>query len=234
MNQIPTKKTVHVWEIPLNASDLTQQRYFDCLAADERARANRFRFPDDRRKFIVARGTLRHLVAEQLHQPPQDIRFDYGDYGKPSLAASTQPPATQTDFHFNLSHSGELALCAVSHHHPVGIDIEKLKPIDHLEGMMARCLLQKEQVTVNAAPDPLAAFLQHWTCKEAYLKAIGKGLSQSMQTVELEMTPPQLMAVPQDCVEGWQLHTIDVPPPYVGALVVAGTAKVHIHDWQHS
>lgn len=182
----------------------------------------------------MARGTLRYLVAQQLNQSPKDICFDYGDYGKPSLSPSTELPATHSDrCHFNLSHSGELALCAFSDHRPVGIDIEKLKPISHLESMMARCLLEKEQAAVNAAQNPLEAFLQHWTCKEAYLKAIGMGLSQSMQTVEIDMTPPRLKNVPQDCAEGWHLHKIDVPAPYVGALVVAGTAEIRTHLWQH-
>ena len=107
--------TVQVWKIPLAVSDDVLATYTQCLSEDERSRANRFRFTHDRRKFIVARGTLRHLLAKQFDQPPAMLEFCYGDYGKPGLtaAALAQSKSGECDFHFNLSHSGELALCAL-------------------------------------------------------------------------------------------------------------------------
>lgn len=147
------RNVVQVWKISLRVLEDTLGQYYGCLSQAEQDRANRFHFPDDRRRFIVARGSLRHLLARQLAQLPSAIDFCYGEYGKPAieLGAMTQWPSSQAgELHFNLSHSGELALCALSYQGPVGIDIEKVKPISRLEGMMARCLSAGEQKQVQA------------------------------------------------------------------------------------
>lgn len=236
---------VQVWQIPLQLfpeqPSLTHRllnTYLECLSPDEKDKAARFHFPADRRRFAVARGTLRHLIARQLDQQPQEVTFCYGTYGKPAIDLSRRPlPKALTEseccFHFNLSHSGEIALCALGYERAVGIDIEKVRPIERLDGMMKRTLLAKEQHQVELQAAPSHAFLQRWTCKEAYLKAIGLGLTQSMQTVEVQIDPPKLLQVPEDCADGWYLHLMDLPTGYVGALVIAGKAVVTQHQWQH-
>lgn len=222
-------KPVQVWQVPLAVSDDIVQAYFQCLSADERLRAERFRFDRDRRRFVVARGTLRHLLAKELGQTPESIDFCYGEYGKPSV-----PTVTNGDFHFNVSHSGELALCALGYQYRVGVDVEKIKDIQRLDGMMGRCLLATEQAAVNADDNPLRAFLQRWTCKEAYLKAIGMGLIQSMTSVEVQLTPPMFAEVPQGQAKDWHLSVMNVPEDYVAALATEGIAEVVMLNWQHS
>lgn len=225
--------SVQIWQIQLEVPQDTLERHFMCLSKEEKSRANRFRFADDRRRFIVSRGALRHILACQLHQSPEQINFCYGEYGKPFIgklpdAQRSALIQTERDFHFNLTHSGELALCALGYQRTVGIDIESIKPIKRLEGLIERCLSDREknQVRAQSADDRPRAFLQTWTCKEAYLKAIGLGLTQSMQTVEVQLTPPQLICVPHSCSDGWCLHTLALPEGYVGALVVAGNVEV--------
>ncbi len=225
--------TVQIWQIQLSAPQDILEGYLTCLSQDEKSRANRFRFAEDRRRFIVSRGALRHILARQLHQSPERISFCYSEYGKPFIEAL---PDTQRssllqpggDFHFNLTHSGELALCALGYRRTVGIDIESIRPLKRLENLMDRCLSdqEQEQVKAQSADDQPRAFLQTWTCKEAYLKAIGLGLTQSMRTVEVQLTPPRLLHVPHSCSDGWCLHTLALPEGYVGTLVVAGHAKV--------
>ncbi len=240
---------IQVWKIPLQVSENTLQAYAQCLSPDERTRAERFRFSQDRRRFIVSRGTLRYLLSGQFGCLPQAVEFHYGKYGKPSvdlaqsdtrltarlLAASEHVASERSsgDFNFNISHSGELALCALGNWHRVGIDVERFKPIQRLDSMMERCLSTRERADVQAANRPIEAFLRYWTYKEAYLKAIGVGLSQSMKTVEVAMNPPRLVCVPNECSEGWTLHTIAVPEGYAGALVVAGNAPVDLNQWLH-
>ena len=223
-------ESVQVWQISLEVSEETLQAYENCLSVDERSRADRFHFLADRRRFIVSRGTLRHLLSRQFGRSPKDIEFCYGEYGKPSIVLDSE---SHCNFHFNVSHSGELALCALGGQARVGVDIEKLKPIQRLDSMMERCLSKIELDQVNNEPEPTHAFLQRWTCKEAYLKAIGLGLSQSMQTVEVEITPFKLVSVPKDCADGWQLHPIEVPEGYVSALVTEGNNSVTFDRWQH-
>lgn len=247
MNKVRTSNVVQVWQIPLEVSSDTVERYFNCLSVDEQTKANRFRFEKDRRRYIVARGSLRHLLSHQLGPAPADIEFCYGDYGKPSVQAPRQHTPRQRSvlakestgdvpytFHFNVSHSGEMALCALGNQQKVGVDIEHMKPINRLESMMERCFSADEQQQIRNADRPFQAFLQHWTCKEAYLKAIGMGLTQSMQTIEIQLTPPRLVAVPYACTEGWHLTVLPLPSYYVGALVTADTAQVNLHHWYHA
>jgi 4'-phosphopantetheinyl transferase len=230
-------EAVQVWDVPLSVSEDLIAEYSQCLSEDEQKRAARFRFEADRRKFVVARGVLRHLLSERLGCRAIALTFDYGKYGKPK---TTVLSAKGRDFHFNLSHSGEIALCALGGDRTVGIDIEKVRPIQRLESMMERCLVETEKAKVTSQPidQQTHDFLQYWTCKEAYLKAIGVGLSQSMTTVEVDPSLSRLIKVPrdrkEDGQEDWQLHTLDLPETYVGALVVAGKSAVEIAHWQHS
>lgn len=234
--------SVQVWQIPLRVDESRSRHllsaYRQCLSSDEKDKADRFRFSDDRRRFIMARGTLRHLLARELNQSPAQVTFCYGTYGKPSVS-TLEKPLSQTrsgrdgSFHFNLSHSGEIALCALGHRRAVGIDIEQVRILQRLDGMIQRTLVASEQQQVRAQTDPARTFLQHWTCKEAYLKAIGLGLTQPMQTVEVQVDPPRLLQVPEHCAEGWHLHLIDLPQGYVGALAVEGQTQVDRHQWQH-
>ena len=217
--------------------------YRGCLSQDEKDKADRFRFSADRRRFAIARGTLRHLLGRQLNQRPEQIVFSYGAYGKPAVNLANEPQQSLSqasrgegsELHFNLSHSGEMALCALGYERRVGVDIEQVKTIQRLDGMMQRSLVASEQRQVEAEPvvAQSRAFLQRWTCKEAYLKAIGLGLTQSMQTIEVQLEPPKLLSVPENCSAGWRLHLIDLPEGYVGALAVAGEAAIIQHQWQH-
>ncbi len=246
------RDVVQIWQIPLQVlagqSDDLINRYRGCLSQDEKNKANRFRFPADRRRFVIARGTLRHLLGRQLNQRPEQVVFYYGAYGKPSVrklsvSLADQPqwslpyaPAGEgCELHFNLSHSGEIALCALGYGRRVGVDIEQVKTIRRLDGMMKRSLVMSEQRQVEAESVAARsrAFLQRWTCKEAYLKAIGLGLTQSMQTVEVQLDPPELLSVPEDCPAGWRLHLMNLPAAYVGALAVAGETAVTQHQWSH-
>jgi len=231
--------TIQLWHVPLAVPDTIVNRYWAYLSEDEKVRGDRFRFAKDRRRFAVARGVLRCLLSKQLGLTPNDIQFCYGEYGKPTLARSSD--SAECNVHFNLSHSEELALCVLGGDRTVGVDIEYLKSIKRLDGMMERCLTAQEVAEVTqhskrsecSETAQLKAFLQRWTCKEAYLKAIGLGLTQSMQSVEVRLNPPQFTAVPQACALGWQLHVVEVPNNYVGALVVAGEPKVMTYHWKH-
>ncbi len=239
---------IQLWRVSLRVPDDALESYFSCLSSPEKDRADRFKFAHDRRRFVVARGTLRHLLSAQFACSPESVEFCYGEYGKPSLKPFTQgngairekniDTGCPSAFQFNLSHSNDLALCALGYHRIVGVDVEMVKPIHRLESMIERCFSEREQLKVKMASDPLRAFLQRWTCKEAYLKAIGKGLSQSMKTVEVDLTAPRLLSVPDECPAGWHLHQINLsgvnlPEIYVGALVVAGEVPLEINDWQH-
>jgi 4'-phosphopantetheinyl transferase len=213
---------LHVWSIPLEPADDVVARLAETLSADERARADRFVFPRDRRRFVVARGALRSILASYLDLAPSALAFAYGPAGKPRLEGSA-------DLDFNLAHSHELALCAVTAGGPVGVDVEWLRPMPDLLAVARTAFSPAEQAALLARPEGerLAAFFRCWTSKEAYLKARGDGLSLPLDSFDVSLAadqPPALLANRLDPAEPgrWTLHAFAPAEGYVGALAVGG------------
>lgn len=113
---------VHVWRVELSRLGPRLPRLWDCLAADERVRAERFHRVRDRDRFVAGRGALRVLLASYCDTRPELLRFGYGPQGKPGLADAESP------LRFNVAHSGDLAIIAVAHGREVGVDIERVPP----------------------------------------------------------------------------------------------------------
>src|ERR1022692_4784176 len=139
------------------------------LSAAELDRARRYYFDRDRRRFIVARGELRRLLARELEVGAQAIEFAYGRYGKPSLA----PPLDGAGLRFNLAHSDDLAVIALCRDREVGVDVEAIRPLRDEADLVRSCFSQREQEeylrTLPSARN--AAFFSGWTRKEAFIKA---------------------------------------------------------------
>jgi len=217
---------VHVWrtslEMPLNAIHHLQST----LSPEECERAERFHFAKDRRHWIVARGILRLLLGRYLNVEASELQFVINEYGKPALAY----PPHGTHVHFNLSHSGELALYAFAYDRQVGIDVEyKRSDVDY-EAIARVSFSPNEQAVLRSLPDDVKqeAFYNCWTRKEAYIKALGKGLSHPLDQFDVSLTPgepPALLADRQDpqAPARWSLSALAPEVHYAGALVVEGT-----------
>ncbi len=224
--------TLDLWRIPLD-----RPVQMDTLSEDEVTRFKRYRFAADQRKFAVARSSLRQILAHYSHQPPASLAFDYGVRGKPQLR-------NHASLQFNLSHSGEYALCGVARQ-GLGVDIEQLRPMDSLEGLIRRCLASSEQQAMGkvAPAHQSKAFLEYWTCKEAYLKATGQGISESLTAIEVELTPTPRLNLPtpekrthqwpdKGQHQPWQLRVF-VPCNGYTAAVVASPEVAHIRLWAY-
>jgi 4'-phosphopantetheinyl transferase len=206
----------------------------DLLSADERVAAARFRFASDHERYVVARGLLREILHRYLAVIPEQLQFSYGPHGKPAIAAS----ATGGWLRFNLSHSHEVALYAVSRGHEVGIDVERLRSDDEYEQIARYAFSPREATALHGLPPPLRAeaFFRGWTIKEAYVKARGEGLSTALDQVEVTFAlgaPPAILAPCQDAKQAghWTIALLDPQPGYVAALVVEGTL-VGLRCWQ--
>ena len=149
--------------------------YRGLLTADERARVDRFVYPDDRHVRLVARASLRLLLAEFTGIPAPDFRFRYNDYGKPFL----QDPLEQARVHFNVSHTKDLIAIYISAKHEVGVDVESIRPMSDLYAVAERFFSPPEVADLRTLEGEAAAerFFQYWTLKESYIKARGMGLS---------------------------------------------------------
>jgi len=209
---------VHVWRISLDQPDDKLDRFRRMLEPDELNRASRFHFEKHRQHFIVARGFLRAVIGRYLEMQPEALRFSYGAYGKPGLAS-------EHVLRFNLSHSHEVALLAVALDAELGVDVEHIRA-DFASEEIARRFFSRAEVEVfNALPkeEQVAAFFRCWTRKEAYIKAIGKGLSQALHAFDVTLAPdvqPALLRAEDDDVSRWWLSNVDVGEGYAGALAV--------------
>jgi 4'-phosphopantetheinyl transferase len=212
---------VHVWRIALAQQPAGFARLAARLSPSEQRRAARFRFERDRRRYQVAHGALRELLAGYLDHEPERLDFVEGTHGKPVLATPQG-----AELCFNLSHSGELALCAVSCRREVGVDLEQVRELSDADALARRFFAEAETTALAALPavERLPAFFRCWTRKEAYLKAVGAGLLQALDGFQVSLHPdagPCALSVsgrPEETAR-WQLQGLEVAQGYVAAVV---------------
>jgi 4'-phosphopantetheinyl transferase len=181
----------------------------------------------DRDHFVVAHAFLRSVLGAELALDPAAVGMRVEDAGKPRLAdAQAAPSAGSTaaapELHFNLTHSGGLALCAVSWGRRVGIDIEAIRPLARLDDLIRRVCGPAERADLRRLEPErrLRTFLQTWTRKEAYVKMTGAGLG-SLVRVDT-----------RDSAGRWQVRDLAVPAGYVAALAAEGRAwRVTRRSW---
>jgi len=218
----PGRTTVHLWAWSLLADPVAEEGLRRHLSPAERIRADRFRFPRDRRRYVIGRGTLRCRLAAYLGCSPSGVGIVQDEYGKPHLAAGLDAGFPLS---FNLSHSADLALLAVGGGPALGVDVEAIRPI---EPGVAECVFAPdERALLDAVPVHRRqhAFFACWTRKEAYVKALGSGLSTPLTAFAVS-TDPLLPAAflridgePGE-VASWTLADVAVGPGYAAALAV--------------
>ena len=169
-----------VWAVDVAAEVPRLATHQATLTAEERERAARFHRDEDRHRFVVARSTRRELLAATLGVEPAALAFDDDRYGKPRL----RPGTAATLPHFNSSHSGRWVLHAIADVE-VGVDVEQVRPDFARPDDFLWVLSLEERAFVQAAAPTLraAALATVWVRKEAYVKALGEGLSRSLPEI---------------------------------------------------
>jgi 4'-phosphopantetheinyl transferase len=198
---------VFLWQF-----DLDKVRIPSCLSPDEEARAARFKFDRDRRRYINGRSALRTILGERLNQSPNSLQFEYGPAGKPTLA----------NIFFNLAHSGARALLGITEDTRIGVDIEEARPLDDLEDVAKNVFspdeLQRWQNLTDA--EKVAAFYRLWTRKEAYLKAIGEGIAHRLQKFDVTFEQDETPRILQGAEGKWTLADVTTSDLYPAAIAV--------------
>jgi 4'-phosphopantetheinyl transferase len=227
---------VTVDNLRLDADPFRIEMLTALLSKDECARADRFRFADDRRRFIVARGRLRQLLGAELGVDPRALALQYGAHGKPFLAERFAAARLQ----FNVAHSGEIAVIALTVGHHVGVDVEALRELDDAGDIVAGYFSQREQQEYDDVrpEDKAAAFFNGWTRKEAVTKALGTGLSLPLDCFDVSLAPgkPACLRRLRDKAGsacGWHLHSFSPAIGYIAAIAVEGSqseCEVHLHE----
>jgi 4'-phosphopantetheinyl transferase len=203
------------------------------LSPEEKQRAAKFHYPEDRDHFINARGILRSLLGRYLNLPAGEINFSYAAYGKPDLA-------TEGPLRFNISHAGGHGLFGFTSGAPIGVDLEKTDLSIEVERLASRFFSPTETTAVLALPpaDQIAAFFRTWTRKEAFIKAHGEGFSlpldQFTVTVALEEEVRiQRIGWAPETTGDWSLASFMVRRGLPGAVVLGEKLKeVCFFDWQ--
>lgn len=217
---------VHVWYVDLAVDAGTLRRLAAGLSEDERARADRFVFERDARRFVVARSALRTLLAEYLGLTPRAVVFTYGVHGKPAFDGAL------AGLGFNLSHSGEVAVVVAGWGRALGVDVELRRPLPDLAALAARSFAPRELAVLDALPESERpeAFFRCWTRKEAFIKATGEGLAHPLDAFVVSLAPDEPARFldidgDPDALARWTLHDLGPPAGYAGALVVEGAVR---------
>jgi 4'-phosphopantetheinyl transferase len=214
---------VHIWRSWLDLSPAAIEKATGLLADDEVARARRYRFTRDRGRFVAARAFLRRTLAGYLSTAPARLAFSYGRFGRPELVPS---PGDET-VSFNLSHSGDMALLAITCERRVGIDIERLEHRADLPAVAAHFFSARENAALNDIPAEGRdlAFYRCWTRKEAFLKALGDGLAYPLDAFDVSLDlAPRLLRIgnSSEAPSQWTLHHLEPALGYVAALAIDG------------
>lgn len=226
-------RTVHLWTASLSIADRHLVGLWPLLSADERERALRFVFERDRHWFVAARGFLRDLLSAYTGVTPASLRFTYGERGKPAL-----DPDHGSRVEFNVSHSGGLAVFAITSDSAVGVDVEEVRALDDADCLARQCFAPGEQQELARLmpASRLQAFFNCWTRKEAYIKALGEGLSCPLESFEVTLAPGDragLRSIDGAEIQAarWWMHAFVPAPGFVGAVVVRGFGHTVESGW---
>lgn len=226
---IPKNTGVYIWRLRLtNLGGAPLQVLRPLTVPAEHVRARRYRYDADRHRHLAGRALVRAFVARRYDCPPQAVSIGEGPHGKPYLK---EPQDDDSSLEFNIAHTDEVVVAAFSQTHPVGIDIEPLDRDADTEALADRVFTEAEQRHWRALPKPdrSRAFLRVWTCKEAFLKAVGAGLHRAPKTVECLFDDNMVVGLtdandyrpspPTTSADRWVLHSFSATDGIDGAIV---------------
>ena len=220
------REAVHLWRIHYRAinTDHTLQ-LFRQLSTEEQLRAERYHFVDDQQRFIIRHGLLRILLGNYLNGEPSELEIQQNENGKPFLTETTENEVIQ----FSLSHSKEIILYAFGRRRRIGVDIEFIQPMTDMDAVVGAYFSESEKEEYKNLPQEqrLESFYHCWTKKEAFLKALGKGLSLGLDTFTVPLKPGAPTELQRDAwnvqeAGQWVLKSIDSIPGYAAAVAVEG------------
>jgi len=210
---------IQVWSAELSPEPDQETEQFATLSQEERERADRFRFPVHRTRFIATRFMLRKILSEYLNVAPQTISFAYTQHQKPYLNF----PA-DSRLNFNVSNSDDLGLFAFTLDHAIGVDIEKIQDV-YKQAVAERFFSPHENAELmRMSPrDQIRGFYRIWSRKEALIKAVGKGLSIPLTSFTVTVNDVPEMVELEDVI--WQLIPLKIHTGYESAVATSMLVK---------
>jgi len=204
------------------------------LNEPERVRAAKFLHKEAQSRFVFSRGLLRNILATYVGARPEYLTFSTNEFGKPFL----DEPFASSGVYFNVSHSKDLVVIAVAFDRQIGVDVEFVRAISDVDAIARRCFTDFERELLNGELDlKTSNFFRCWTRKEAFVKAIGKGLSVPLNSFTASLPDGlisgRLPPVPeQSPIKQWWITDLDVPRDYRSALVNEGDMPTIVYrEW---
>jgi 4'-phosphopantetheinyl transferase len=221
----PSLGEVHLWYVNLIDWNNHLEDLIGLLSSDELKRYKRLKISSKQESFIISRGVLRLILSNYLEQEASQIRFEIEPSGKPFLPDS--------EITFNLSHSGKYVVVGICQGSYLGVDIQEIYPISASDQIIRKVFSEKEQIYLSTLPPErfLEEFFSLWTAREAYLKAIGKGFTDSSNTQTLLPDPNRegyftLSTIdPQINSSDWTIQTIAFREGYQTSVAFHGNLK---------
>ncbi len=208
---------VHIWTLHLGGA-ISAQCLRDHLSSDELERASRFRFEKHRAQYELTRGTLRSLLGSYLGISPREVAFQYSKYDKPGLGEGQE-------LEFNLSHTEGMAIFGFTRGHRIGVDIERRRSDFRADEIAERFFSPFERAALREVRGDRRheSFFRIWTRKEAYIKALGEGLSHPLHQFDVSLDDTAaLVATRPDASDAqrWQLENLTIAPEFIAAAAV--------------
>lgn len=213
---------VHIWTAYLLENKNDVDYFYSILSRDERERASGFRFSTDQKQFIITRGILRQLLAKYLKEIPKNIEIIYGLWGKPCLPQ-------EKILRFNVSHSGDYALYAVTRHYEVGIDLEYIDKNLVLEDIALFIFSEAELIEWKNLDQEkrITSFFTRWVSREAFLKSSGKGWIEDKSILEFDAKKKSEKSNLRNPLSS--LYCFYSIPGYISALYIEGAVLKPCH-----
>ena len=214
---------IHIWVAVLEQPVSRLQRLAETLSGEERIKADHFHFERDRRYYTARRGILRAILGSYLNVDSSLLTFRLGKYRKPELSGTFG----NGRIHFNVSYCDWIAVFAFTRDREIGVDIEFLHDISGMEQIVERLFSARENELFRSLGEDQKreAFFKGWTCKEAFIKAVGEGLFRPLDRFDVSLLPggpTKLLRVEGDAGEAraWSIQDLKPVPNCVGALAV--------------
>lgn len=220
-----SQNQIHIWNIDLRNNDIDAENlYNEILSPLEKERADRLKSKQDQQRAIISRGLLRKKLGAYLQKSPKEISFSYNKHGKPFLNSTDLP----MNIKFNVTHSNDLLLYAITLDREIGIDVEFIKHINKADKIVERFFSEEENSFYHSHSEDKKkwAFFTLWTRKEAYSKARGRGIGLPAKDFDLKLIPEEKER--PDAKEftkiqsKWTLFNIEISSEYLAALATEG------------
>lgn len=225
---------VHLWVVPLPGEGCDQQQFRRLLSRREIERADRLRIPNRQVEFVASRAALRQILASYVEAAPLSLEFSGNSRDKPYVAGRHAGA-----LEFSLSRTEALAVIGVAQRLPLGVDVERIRAMRDLDQFARFILTPSELEHLDGADDcgRLAMLFRFWTCKEAYLKGVGVGLSNAPKSVEVGWDAdgrPQVLSALAAEFGRWQFFTPAAPEGYIATVAVRPDqqpVELTVRDW---